>query len=262
MRRWMCGVVATFSVAVGAISTAPAGAAIVPTIDFDVASDYTNNFLQVHGGSNITHNATAQKIQISGQNAGGSIRYDTNPGDGLLGPTDFLTETLSADVTLDLFNSSSVGFFTRMRTDNGLGILALVNFPSATNMQLRFFPDAQYTHAQGSAFYDQTFTLTNQVATNTPITLKLTQTSAADPVFNLTVSDAEGLVATSGNVAFTANDSFNGPGTVGIRLYSANVSPSATITVDNFSAVPEPSTLGVLALASVGLFARRRRVLR
>lgn len=251
------------------------------SLDFSTSSQYSNNFVQVrNNGSAMAHNTGSGQDGQPGYVAGthsNSIsmwRYDTNAGDGVFTDT-FLTDSVSLDLrvnTIFAANGGNSGIFTRIQ-DQAIdtGILALVSPRSTTSLQLRLFYGAQIdpaNSATGTSFYDTTFDLTagNTIATNTWWHLQFTQTLGsdadadldADSVFNLTVSDPQGLVATTGNVVLTATDTFDLGGAIGTR-FNVGTAGSVTSSVDNFGIVPEPR--GVLLLAGGLLFLLKFRKL-
>jgi hypothetical protein len=268
------------AVALAALSANPANAAGVNTITFSAASDYTNNFAPTLNGGSVAYNSGGQNLVYTAASAGGTsiIRYDTNPGDGQPGPADFLGETIKVDFTPDatsVANSSSMGVFTRVQSSGGsagTGVLALLNAISTTSVQLRLFYGANASStAAGTTFFNSTFNLatgtntgggtgsTNAIAAGSPLTFTLTETTAADPAFNLTVTDAQGLVASTGNVTLLSgqSDAYDGPGSVALRVNGVAVGD--TIAIDNFAATPEPGTAGLVAIGGVAALARRRR---
>jgi MYXO-CTERM domain-containing protein len=277
-RRWVLLKGAAVLAWLGGGSTV--SAATVNTITFDSPTDFTNNFVGTLNGSSVVYNSTGQNLVYTAATAGGTsiIRYDTNPADGQPGPADFLAETLKADFTPDtVTNSASTGLFTRIQSAgaaSATGVLALLNTISATSVQLRLFYGANASStAAGTTFFDGTFNLTTGSApagavgsTNTifagkALTLTLTETAATDPVFNLTVSNANGLVASTGDrtLLSSATDAFDTAGSVAIRVNGP--AQGNTIAIDNFSATPtpEPGSVAAIALAGVTAIGRRRR---
>jgi MYXO-CTERM domain-containing protein len=251
-----------------------ARAAVVSNIAITTPTDNTNNIVGTLNGTTVVYSAANQNLLYTAATAGGTsiLRYDTNPGDGLPGPADFLTETIKVDYAPGtVTNSSSMGLFTRVQGD-GTGVLALLNAVSATSVQIRLFYGANtFTNAAGTAFFDSTFNLatgtatgggtgsTNGIAASSPLTFTLTQTGAADPVFNLSVADAQGLVATTGNVTLTSAQSnlYDTAGSAALRVNGPAIGD--TITIDNFSATPEPGALALIAFAALPALTRRRR---
>lgn len=252
------------------------------TLDFSTAGQYSDNFVEILNAGNIGHNAANQNVLYNPAGANGTsiIRYDTLPGNAAYDDANFLTETVSADITFpDLASNQSFGFYTRIQTSGeaaGLGILGLLNKVSNGNsLQLRLFSGADSLGVGvGTPFYNATFNLTtgvvtpsvgtggigstNPFAANSPLTFSMTQTSGEDPVFSFSVSDAEGLIASTGDQVLTTTELYNGAGAIGVRFNSGSTGASNTITMDNFSAVPEPSTAALVALAAMGLVRRRR----
>jgi hypothetical protein len=94
----------------------------------------------------------------------------------------------------------------------------------------------------------------------TPTHLLLTQTSGSDPVFNLTLTNSSGFVASTGNVALTATEAYNLGGGIGFGL-SSQVAP---VGLDNFQilSVPEPSSLGLGGLGLILLYGWTARLKR
>lgn len=149
---------------------------------------------------------------------------------------------------------------------NNLGVLGLVNFQGVesfdgTSVRLRLFHGASSTSAgAGTNFYDKTFnSLTNTIAPGS-FTLTMTHTSENDPVFNITLSDADGLIATSGNQTLTTIDDFNVAGKVSFRQFAPSGTDIAQlIAVTSAAAMPEPSAAALLGLGIVGLAILRLR---
>ncbi len=255
-----------------AASVAASQAASV-SLDFSTAAQYDNNFVETVRGDLLTHNSTDQNVRYATTTTSGSqtsiARYDTLPGNGMIDNADFLTETIGSDFSFNGFSSTSAGLFTRIQS-NSLGILGLMNPTSGgASIQLRLFYGANSSDpSAGTAFFNATFNLTNGSSTaggtgsmnsyaeNSPIFLTLTQTSGIDPVFSLTASDSDGLIATTGLVTLTATESYNGAGAIGFRVF-ANDS-NQTIRIDNFTAVPEPSAAILGAFGALALLRRRR----
>jgi len=233
------------------------GAAFSP-ITFSTSADYTNNFTN---GTNFSYDANNQLLRFgaaSGSSAGThAVEYTPS--------AKFLTETLSFDTGFSAYGATlSTGVYTRVQSDHK-GILGLINVATATAtsasaLQLRLFAGADTTsNSAGTSFIDKTITLPRGVAAGSPVHVTLTQTSANDPVFNLTVSDATGTLATTGDIAYKASDTYNTAGGIALRA-SAAATNGVSITYDNVAATatPEPAVLGVLGLGGLTLLRRRR----
>lgn len=250
-------------------------------LDFSTSSQYTSNFVQVRNtGATMTHNSgTGQDGQpgyVSGahSNTLSMWRYDTNSGDGVLTNT-YLSETVSLDFRFSgIFaaNGGNNGVFARVQ-DQAIdtGVLALISPRSTTSIQLRLFYGAQIDPANsgtGTSFYDTTFDLTagNTIAANSWLHLQLTQQlgpdadsdTDADSIFNLTLSDAQGLVATTGNITLIGTDTFDVAGAIGTR-FNAGTAGSITDSIDNFQIVPEPTCTALLAGGILCVFVTRFR---
>ncbi|MEI6032934.1 MAG: PEP-CTERM sorting domain-containing protein [Verrucomicrobiae bacterium] len=231
-----------------------AQAAVVFNLDF--ATDvYTGNF-------------TAEVNPSKMSWAGGSLVYapsgaltsiiDYTPGGNLT--TTFQNETLSVTSSASTLGGS-LGILTRLNgaTLTSTGILGLVNILSTTSVRLRLFYGADNNAGAGTNFYDTTFSsLSNPVAVSTPLTLELAQSfNLTNSIFNVTLSDADGLVATSGNQTLTASHSYDAAGLIGLRFSAGTTTQWNT---SNFSSVPEPSTWTLLALGlGAGVIFRRHR---
>ncbi len=247
--------------------------------DFSSASQYNSNFVESLNPETLTHNAANSNIlytAISANRTGAAV-YDTLPTNGLRDNADFLTETISADFSFGSVSSGdrSAGLYARVQANN-TGVLGLMNTLNSggSSIRLRLFHGASITStAAGTSFYDATFNLTTGAFTNavgtggtgsmntyntSPLNLVLTQTSAADLVFSVSVSDGQGLIASSGEVTLTSaiSDNYDGAGAIGFRVNGP--SNNQTITIDNFTAVPEPSAAVIGALGALALLRRRR----
>lgn len=245
------------SVALAAISGVAAQAATIVNYDFSTSTQFTENFTPagVTGGT-LAWNA-AGDVRLSRATDGTSFGVmRTN-----LAVGSFLTETviLNASSTAPQ-NDSSLGVYTR-RQSNDTGVLGLVNFLSATTIQLRLFHGASLSGTTaGTVFYNSgTLTPANPLDFSN-FTFTLTQTSGDDPIFNLTVSDSQGVVASTGSVALTATDAYNSGGPVGARLSIGNSGlANQYIAINSLQVIPEPSSLGLFMGVAVACFVVKRR---
>jgi hypothetical protein len=270
-RRKPSAVLLAFSLTAVVLAGQTASAVV---LDF-TTDQYTPNFRETFNTATLTWDEAAGNVRYSPATVGqtGIAVYDTDPLTATNDAT-FLAETISLDVSINSFagtNGPSAGIYGRVQGDS-LGVLGLLNvLGNSTTVRLRLFSGAQVNGTGvGTTIFDSTFDLatgsasaggigsTNSVALDTPITLTLTQTADADPVFSFTVSDAQGQVASTGAVTLlsTVSNAFDGAGAVGFRMNQPTV--GNVITVDNFAVIPEPSSFALLG-ASVGFIAARRR---
>jgi hypothetical protein len=244
------------AIALGVSSLLSLSALAEVKFNLDFATDvYTGNFTPQVNPAQVSW--TGGSLVYATSNGSTSI-IDYTPGGNLT--TTFQNETLS--VTSSASNlTGSLGILTRLTgaTATSTGILGLVNITSATSVRLRLFYGANNTTTVGTSFYDTTFSsLSNPVAVSTPLTLCLAQSfNLTNSIFNLTLSNTDGVVATSGDMTLTASHAYDSPGLIGLRFGSAS---NTQWNTSNFSSVPEPSTWAYLALSlSAGLIFRRCR---
>jgi len=235
------------------------GAAFSP-ITFSTSADYTSNFT---ANSHFTYDSTNQLMRFgvaSGSSAGTSeLSYTPS--------SNFLTETLSYDTSFSVYGGTlSSGIFTRVQSDH-TGVLGLVNVVSGTTttnqLQLRLFYGADSAgNGVGTQLYNSsTITLPRSVAAGSAMHVTLTETGGANQLFNLTVSDGTGTLATSGNVALagTGSSAYTGAGGIALRA-SSSATNGLSMTFDNLAATatPEPAALAMLGLGGLALLRRRR----
>lgn len=296
------GVAACAACAVVVVGLGSARADVL--LDFDVQSEYDNNFTELRFGAQNGWVASSGNTPAVDATFGAYVRsitsathtltrYDTNQGDGgAKGPTDILGETIGMDFWTDALRSTDptiLGLITRIQS-NDRGVQALLFFQGTTSLRVQLNYGGLYnatSNGTGSVvFYDATFDLAANSVTNTtgtggtsstnalaasgynfttnlwntinPYHISLAQTTGDDPTFNVTVTDAQGLVASTGSVALTATEAYNTAGSVGIRL--GNNGGTLRHGYDNFAitAVPEPMSFASLGLGGL-TFMRRRR---
>jgi hypothetical protein len=249
-------------------------------VTFDTAADYTGNFVEMYDGVNgnvgpatMSYDSTNQRVSLTAAifpfpNLG-LARYA--PG-GLPGPG-YLTETLEADAIitggtglprvtlLARIQTSGFGvsaFLLRNHVDFSFGLV--YDFDTAAFSSGTTFWSATLNPLTGVLTPDTGFSGGSSVV-GTPTHLILTQTSGSDPVFNLTLTNSSGFVASTGNVALTATEAYNLAGGIGFSMGTQ----VAVVGLDNFQilSVPEPGSLelGILGLILLcGGIARSRRV--
>lgn len=261
------------------LALAPAAANADVVLDFSTSAQYNDNFTEYRAPSNIGWTGShGGYISATTSSTNPNLRYN--------GANDILTESISVDYWLDSFpgNPSFFGIATRMA--NTTGVLGLIRFTSSTTIDLRLQYGANLADGGlGTAFFNATFDLatggityttgdsgasgsTNTVQSSNwssdttwssinAMTLLLDQTAGDDPSFRLTLSDAQGLIASTGFQVLTATDAYNQAGHVGTRLSSSG----ATIRhgIDNFTIVPEPAMAALLGAGAMMMVGRPRR---
>lgn len=223
--------------------------------DFSTQAQFTDNFtITNNGGTNGTID----------WNAAGDVRLtdDANIGSFAVVTTNantFLTETISGNVSTTASNGS-FGLYSRVTAGN-LGVVALANF-TPTQVRIRLFYGATVTSGGvGTNFYDSGSLTPANALDLSDFNFDLTQTSGADPVFNFSLSDAQGIVLSSGDRILTGSDDYNSAGKIGFRYSMDGGQQGNFLAVNSVSAIPEPGSFallgGFLALSAVML--RRRR---
>lgn len=263
-------------------------------IDFDVQEEYTSNFTELRFGSQTDWVPISSESPAVNAAFGAylwtrtSVTTTATLYNGAVG----LTDSIELDYWTNSLRSADpahFGIITRRREDTGRGVLALATFTGTTSLRLTLYYDSQFTttnNTANTAFWDATFDLSNGTITHTlgtggtgstnsltasgnaggtsnwnsivPYHLKLDQTAGDDPMFRFTISDAQGLVASTGFVALTATDAYNAAGAAGFRI--GNNGGTIHTGVDNWAITPtpEPTTLAFLGVAGLALLRRRR----
>lgn len=221
---------------------------------FDTAADYDNNFVKLLNGSSVTWDGTNQNLSKTGTGTSGLIFNDGST----VGTDVFSDVTVSIDASVNAFGASSIGLYQGAASSSGY--LGLVNFLSATSVQLRIFDSNSAPNAGtiGTVLSNITVAPTSNIAINTFYTVSFSSMSnGANQDLTLTLSSVTGVVLATTSITDTTSAVQSGQ--LGIRP------SSQTLTLDNFavtSAIPEPATASlILGVFVVGLasFVRRRR---
>jgi hypothetical protein len=251
---------------VGASATA-ARAAVITTsvpvgpITFDTPADYTNNFREFYDNGAKLNQSGGVLAQTAGANTDNGIAiYDQTPADA----TDVNVFASPFRVTFTgraAVAASSIGVILIDPADNNNNVIALFNFDVGgvtTADTIRFFKDGPINTTQTSVGTQVGATVTGDAgvdgnSTFTNFTLDYS-VSGTTPTLKLTVGS---LSATS---AFSAGDAIASP-QLAFRLFDAtNAAGSTDIDNVTVTAVPEPASAGLVALAGLpALFRRGRR---
>lgn len=268
MRSWISGGVGAL---IGFLSlSAVAGAA---TVTFSSPSDYTSNFrttLAVTNGGTVGQNSAAGpdgsagilRVTASGTGSGSYIAlYDTTPADNTAQNT-FVNEQVQADFRMSATNSS-FGLFSRVNAAETAGYLGLINIDaSGSNDQIRIFDSTAPTGTGVGTALVNTTTTSSALSLNTWYTMvfgSANNGSNVDLSLKIFNFGDDPSVATPLLTASTTDTTtpLTSAGEVGLR-FNAVQGAGNTVDADNFSVVPEPSSLGLLLLGSALLLKRRR----
>jgi hypothetical protein len=230
------------------------------THTFDTATDYTNNFTNIHSSTNTALAWDAGTVLQSGTSNGASIAYYNTP---LVTP-DF---TLQVDARLSAItnlSANSVGLLTQVSGNTGYATIFRIN--SATTADVRIFEGGAYaTGSVGTqSSPNSTITLTggNTFSVNTFYTFKLDVLNTGTAITFTTSILTTGGTLLGTFTSFTDTTPTNVTATgLGIRQ---GIEGNQQTRLDNFvlttSAIPEPSTYAFLGGASVlGLAVMTRR---
>ncbi len=243
-------------------------------IDFDVLSDYQNNFWSPIGNSATSYDGTLQAIK---RNTVGTTTLIYNTGStggtgnlaGTAGGTPldkFSSFTVQADFRASTTSANnSIGFYTKLNdsgTSGYLGIFRLNNGAGSADFRLWSGADATVTNGIGTGTQVGAATGTfAATSVNTSYTVKLEVADIGGNVEFVASLWTIGGTQIGSSISYTAVGGTIGDGQVGMRL---NSNFTDTIRMDNFgitaTTIPEPSTYAVLGgLAALGLAAVRRR---
>lgn len=252
-------------------------------LDFESANQFSNNFRSVFNGPTASQtssggNGFVQVLAGTGTSPWIGI-YDTTPLDGADAAQTFSgTFTLHMDVSA-ANSSSSFGIFLYDTTNSGNNLLTILNLDTSTggagNEQIRFWRDGVVSSsATGTQYATSAFTGTGgafDVASNSWVTDAGTAGNMAidfaspytfyplDFTYNPGASTL--TVATnsfSATLTVPGADMISNPA-IAVRINDFTVDASNTAKFDNFSIVPEPSSLALVALSSIGIASIRRR---
>jgi len=236
--------------------------------EFTAATDYSANFSAPAGGTSISHDSAKRYLIFNAAEAANLVATIKLTASG---QTSFQNEPVSLDVIPISYPSpnpnhlqyqwanGSVGLLARVQ-GNDLGVLGVATLIDESHVRLRLFYGASITNPNtvGTAFWDATFDLAagtmsgssgGQVAVNkfntlftprydpsyyqlSPFTVQLTQNGGTNPTFQLSLTNARGLMASTANVALTATTAYNGAGAAGVRFFSG--ATPGKFAVDNF----------------------------
>lgn len=234
--------------------------------------DYDKNFVEAATNNGITQ--TSQRLQINAASAVfGTAVFDTsatNPGNNGTGGTsgtqannDLSNVTLSSLIRASSVNASQqAGYFFRLDNTDANGYLATASYASTSGFEFRVYQGVGLTTATlPTPIFDATPTSNGSVANSTDYQFKVTAQDGPGPTdltFGFQLLNSAGTVTQQSTSFTTSNRIGSDPGQVGVYLA---IPANGTSVIDNFgiaAALPEPAAVGCLALASLGLLARRR----
>ena len=256
LRRSVFGVIAA---ATGLYCVVPASGAI---LDFETPGQYDANFREVFTGgemgqtSNGVANDFVTKLFPSGTANATVAILDSTPADG----TVKTTFTGGFTVTFDFRAgdaSSSIGIYAVDPTNETSGFLALFNIDDSGatppgSDRIRIFSGSNpTTSAAGTAA--ATFTGTAGIDAGsafTPVTVTYSVVGTT-PTMSMNVGTLFGSQTFAPGTAIASPE-------IALRVFDATSGNANSTDVDNFNAVPEPGSAGLLGMGAIALLARRK----
>jgi hypothetical protein len=267
-KRHPTATLASAVVAVVLLSNAVTSAqTTVAPITFSTASDYTSNFRQTIAEGNLSSGVDSGVYRVlsnSTQSSSVLSLYDTTPGDGTATRNTFLNETVRSDFRI-VGAGGSFGLLVRVSSTDATSYLGLINIDSSsTNDQIRLFDSTPANSMTVSSTLHNSTTSSSVLSLNTWYTLSLTAANNATSGVDLTLQVFAQGTDTNPLLSAVVTDTSSpllSAGQIGVRMYSTAGSGRSTAT-DNFTVVPEPASLGLLAILPPVLLPRRRRRVR
>lgn len=231
--------------AVSTLLTTTSDAAVV--IDFDTPAAYTENFTKTATAIGVVDYNPNGYLVATGDT---SILTYTAPG-----APKFLSEGVAMTFQLAATaTAGSIGLYARVDDVSHLGVLGLFSYSdNGAKGQLRLFYGATTTGGNaGTVWYNSTvLQLSRALSAESDLVLSFDQRSGSNSEFRLTVSDAQGVLLSTGWQTLLASNAYDAAGGVAMRLYPNGLTEQR---IHQFAVIPEPSFVTMIAILSGGLF--------
>jgi len=233
--------------------------------DFSSTDQYSNNFTGTYQGQQVSCSDFLRAVESYNTS---NIRFDGGTTSFTANNT-FLTNPVSYDFRCSGISGTGPYFGTFVRVQpNNMGILLVAEVVNSTTLEITFRDGAYINNtAKNSPFWDASFNLSSHTITDKTGTggtigssvsslavgnwyhCAVTQSyNGTNSIYSLTVSTQNGtLIASSGNIAYTAGTNYDAAGKVGLSLSTPD-SGTYNLDVDNFSFIPVTATLNATML--------------
>ncbi len=249
------------------------------TLDFDVATDFEDNFWAPTNRSLVSWNAsgyvskgmpnsnTSTLVYNSSATGGGSGLAGTAAGSPLDKFDSFVYET---DVAMDTFGpGNTFGLYTKLNDAATSGYLAIFRINNGSSQaDFRIFVEANPQNGNGlgsntTPVTTQIFAGLGNFSTSTFYRFRLEVEDIGNDVqYTASIWTTDPVPSQIGNtLTYTFTDGVTGLGQVGLRISSANASVAGNLNFDNYTvnAVPEPAHWAGIFCGLIGLLAIVRR---
>lgn len=226
-------------------------------ISFTTPAAFTDNFVKTSSGGGFDTATTTTDGYIQSDNLATSVAlYSVGGTSGAGQPyasDDFFDQPISIDFNITSFGNS-LTLLNRVDSTTGTGIGYYAQVGTATRVEFRLYNSAT---AAGGVSTATTIILTpipggNTILVTDLLTFRVTTDPLNDQKFFYNLSRGATTLATWAPAALAT--SVTNSGATGFRI-------SNEMNIHSFTAVPEPSVVGLAMVGGLGLFAawRRRR---